>query len=503
MAKKKIKPSQTRPIRFMLNGTVVDVTPDHVDTTLLNWLRQFRHLTGSKEGCAEGDCGACSVIISRRHHDGRISHDAANACILFLPMLDGMVVTTIEHITGPNDELHPVQNAMINYHGSQCGFCTPGFVISMVAGWRQKMDWRRQNIEDLIAGNLCRCTGYGPIIAAAESLRDQSIPAWEADRLRREADWLHGHTTEPLMTGQDRLFCAPKTVDDLARAIAQNPSAQIIAGATDIGLWVTKQHQNLPGFISVMSVPELQMITENDDAFVIGCGVSHGTAKDYFAETFPQLNELWRRFGSTQVRATGTVCGNLANSSPIGDLPPAFLALGASLVIRHDGDERILPLDQFYHDYMVNDLKEGEWVKAVILPKPAGDNHLMIHKISRRFDQDISAVMGAFSYHITDGVIRSARIGFGGMAAVPARAKATEAALIGHSINAPPDDSILDKIDDDFTPISDVRASADYRLAVAKVLLTRSVITEDKNKPVMLAGSGMSTLNIEIEGAAE
>lgn len=488
---------EKRPISFMLNGKVIALTPDQVDTTLLNWLRQSKRLTGSKEGCAEGDCGACSVIITRKRPDGAIRHDAANACILLLPMLDGLVLTTIEHIAGPQGELHPVQEAMISHHGSQCGFCTPGFVISMVAGWRQKMTWSRQNIEDLIAGNLCRCTGYGPIIAAAESLAGEKPPHWEEARLKEEIAFLVGYGQAALNVGDERGFIAPQDVEGLSKTILENPDAQIIAGATDIGLWVTKRNQIMPAFISVMRVPELQEITEDEKGYLIGCGVSHETAKDYLADAFPELDELWRRFGSSQVRATGTVCGNLANGSPIGDLPPALLALGASLIIRHGDEERIIALDNFYHDYMVNDLKEGEWVKAVFIPKKSDDAHLMIHKISRRFDQDISAVMGAFFYRLEDGKIAEARIGFGGMAATPKRAIKTEAAIIGQAINDPLSDEILDQIEADFTPIDDVRASAAYRLNVAKALLARSI----EKAPLNLAGGGVDALGVK--GAAE
>ena len=492
--------SEIRPIEFMLNGSVVTISPDQPDTTLLNWLRNTRHLTGSKEGCAEGDCGACSVIISRRGNDGFISHDAANACILLLPMLDNLVVTTVEHIAGPEGALHPVQQAMVDCHGSQCGFCTPGFVISMVAGWRQGIVWERQAIEDLIAGNLCRCTGYGPIIAAAESLAHQQSPSWESDRLAEENTWLQSRHSRPLIIATDRPFMAPDNIKDLSFAILDHPDKQIIAGATDIGLWVTKKHQLLSGFISVMGVPELNMIHEDDDSFTIGCAVSHGNAQTALAHAYPQLDELWRRFGSSQVRASGTVCGNLANGSPIGDLPPALLALGAYLTICHGGHERTLPLDQFYHDYMVNDLKDGEWVKSVTIPKITANQHVMIHKISRRFDQDISAVMGAFSYHIKDGKITSARIGFGGMAAIPKRAHNVEAALIGHKVNTPLESAITDLMEQDFTPIHDVRASAGYRLHVAKVLLERSVHTAETAFPE-LAGSGIHKL--AWEGAAE
>ncbi|MCE2517021.1 MAG: xanthine dehydrogenase small subunit [Alphaproteobacteria bacterium] len=487
-----------RPVRFLLNGRRVDITPDHADVTLLNWLRQDAQLTGSKEGCAEGDCGACSVLVARRQPDGRVTHDAANACILLLPMLDGMAVTTVEHVAGPKGELHPVQQAMVDHHGSQCGFCTPGFILSLLAGWRSGLAWQRPEIEDLIAGNLCRCTGYGPIITAAESLAAATPPEWELARIAAEYDFLEGHHAQRqahglLTSDHGQSFYAPDNLDDLADAIAASPDAQIIAGATDIGLWITKQHRHLPAFISVMAVEELNRIDEDDAGFTIGAGVSHHHAQQALREHFPQLDELWRRFGSRQVRATGTVCGNLANGSPIGDLAPAFLALGAELTLRHGASSRRLPLDAFFLGYMDNALAAGEFVQAVHLPKLDDRTRFRAIKISRRFDQDISAVMGAFALRHDNGVITEARVGFGGMAATPARASACEAALIGHAINSAPTERILTALDGDFTPISDVRASAGYRRAIARNLLIKA-LTDDA---VSLAGAGVHSLGLE------
>ena len=483
-----------RPISFLLNGEAKSISPEMADETLLNWLRKDAQLHGSKEGCAEGDCGACSVLITRQDADGTIRHEAANACILFLPMLDGLVVTTVEYVAGPDGALHPVQAAMVEYHGSQCGFCTPGFILSLLAGWRSDGDWDRQSAEDLIAGNLCRCTGYGPIITAATTLSGAVKPDWEIARMNAELQWLNDHHQPPLATeNASQPFLAPETIDDLSDAIAANPNAQIIAGATDIGLWVTKKHVEIMSFISLMRVPALQQITEDDHGFTIGAGVSHAQAKLALAETFPPLDELWRRFGSAQVRASGTVCGNIANGSPIGDLAPAFLALNAILTLRHGRVERTMPLDDFYLDYMENALQDGEWVKSIYLPKLAPHARFYAFKISRRFDQDISAVMGAFYYAATDNVITNMRIGFGGMAAIPARAKGCEAALIGVPLDGEVPAEAMAALDADFTPLSDMRASASYRQIIAQNLLKKALA----GNAMMLAGNGLHDLDLD------
>lgn len=485
-----------RAIEFMLNGKMISLSPDRADITLLNWLREDAKLTGSKEGCAEGDCGACSVVVARVNADGAVDRYAANACILFLPMLDGCSVTTVEHVEGPDGELHPVQAAMVNHHGSQCGFCTPGFILSLVAGWRSGQLWDRASIETLIAGNLCRCTGYGPIITAAESLATAAMPDWEKSQIADEDAWLHALVVPPLQTADHgQIFTAPETLDDLSQAIAQDTDAQIIAGATDIGLWVTKKHLDLPRFISVMRVKELQQIDESDACFTIGAGVSHAEAQAAMKAHFPQLDELWRRFGSSQVRASGTVCGNIANGSPIGDLAPAFLALGASVTLRQDATERDLPLDEFFLNYMENAMAKGEWLKSITITKLNPDQRFHAIKISRRFDQDISAVMGAFCFNFDGDKITQARIGFGGMAAIPARAKKCEAALIGHDVKTPLSDDIINAMQADFTPIDDVRASADYRQKVALNLLIKAL----SDDAVMLAGGGIDGLDLGLD----
>ncbi len=459
-------------VRFLLNGQVRRVGPIDPTTTLLNYLRREERLTGTKEGCAEGDCGACTVVVGELV-DGAMSHRAVNACILFLTMLDGKSVTTVEHVAGPAGELHPCQQALVDAHGSQCGFCTPGFVMSLYAAYRNDLELNRRAIDDLLAGNLCRCTGYGAIVAAADRMAAYPAPDWAAARDAAERTALSELADGQAIgwTGDAGTFHAPAELEQLAALYAAQPDAVIVAGATDVGLWVTKQHRRLDPVIHLGRVAELKTIDEQADKLVIGAGVTYAQAHPTLARHFPDFGELVRRIGAAQVRATGTIGGNIANGSPIGDTPPALIALGATLVLRRGTETRRMALEDFFLDYGVQDRTPGELVVAVEVP--LGSNGLRCYKVAKRFDQDISGICGCFNIHVTDGVVAGARIAFGGMAAIPKRATAVEAALTGRAWSQATVDAALPAFADDFTPIDDMRASAAYRLKVAENLLCR------------------------------
>lgn len=432
-------------VTFLLNGETVEVdTP--ATQTLLDWLRIDRGLIGTKEGCNEGDCGACSVIIT----DGDTKR-ALNACILFMPQLHGKAVRTVEGISGPDGTMHPVQQAMVDHHGSQCGFCTPGFIASMAAGHANG----RTDHDDVLAGNLCRCTGYVPIARAAEAAANMPVPVW---------------MKEPALPNTPAPF-APETLDALAAWCAANPDATVIAGATDVGLWVTKQLRNLDDVVFLHRCRDLQQITVTDDTITFGAGVSmvdvHNTLRDHH----PSYAEMVRRYGSEQVRAAATIGGNIANGSPIGDNPPALIALGAILHLRHGEVTRSIPLQDFFIAYGKQDRANGELVTGVTLPKSAPA--LRVYKLSKRFDQDISAVCGAFNVNVVDGQVTHAIIAFGGMAGTPQRAAAVEAALIGQPWTLATVKMAMPKFADDYAPMSDMRASADYRMETAQNLLLR------------------------------
>lgn len=434
-------------IAFLLNGETVRVeaTPTR---TLLDFLREDHHLKGTKEGCNEGDCGACTVVVS----DGSGTR-ALNACILFLPQLHGKSVRTVEGFSGPDGQMHPVQEAMVSHHGSQCGFCTPGFIASMVAAHQQG----RTDHDNVLAGNLCRCTGYAPIIRAAESLEGVQTPDWfDGD--------LHGAEA-------NAIDIAPTTLDALAHWYADNPDATLVAGATDVGLWVTKQLRDLPKLAFLNQCAELREVDLSGDLIRVGAGVNMTTLRELMEVYHPSYAEMIRRYASEQVRNAATIGGNIANGSPIGDNPPVLIALDAFLHLRHRDESRDLPIEEFFIDYGKQDRAAGELVTGVSLPKSAPA--LRVYKLSKRFDQDISAVCGAFNVTIEDGTVTAARIAFGGMAGIPKRASAVEAALIGQPWTEATITAALPAFAEDFTPLTDMRASAEYRLETAQNMLLR------------------------------
>ncbi|MEC3861827.1 xanthine dehydrogenase small subunit [Mesobacterium sp. TK19101] len=440
-------------ITFLLNGESVELRDVSATRTLLDWLREDRALTGTKEGCNEGDCGACTVMVTDA--DGS---KALNACILFLPQLHGKSVRTVEGIAAPDGALHPVQQAMIDLHGSQCGFCTPGFIMSMAVAHKNG----DRDHDTALAGNLCRCTGYAPIVRAAEAAANQPVPAWMQD---------DAVATNAAPAGDTTGVAAPETVAELAALYAANPDATLVAGATDVGLWVTKQMRDLGQVIFLNRCRDLQQIDESDDALRFGAGVTMDRVLAALAPLYPSYAEMVRRFASAQVRAAATIGGNIANGSPIGDNPPPLIALGATLHLRCGDTTRDLPIEDFFLDYGKQDRAKGEFVEAISVPKTP--DRLRVYKLSKRFDQDISAVCGAFNITVEDGTVSAARIAFGGMAGIPKRASHVEAAIIGKPWTEATLAAAADAWAMDFTPLSDMRASAEYRLTTARNMLRR------------------------------
>ena len=449
-------------IRFLLDGEVLEIeNPDPADT-VLDFLRYTLRRTGTKEGCAEGDCGACTVLLGELAGD-RVEWRAVNACILFLPMLDGKALRTVESLGGH----HPVQREMVERHGSQCGFCTPGFVMSLYGRSLGAAGTRGVPVGDVIAGNLCRCTGYGPIIAAGEAVpveieNDEAMVA--ALRALRPA---YGH---------------PASADALADLLLARPETRIVAGATDVGLWVTKQLRDLGPTVFIGDIPDLRQIEESPDALTLGAAVRYSEAREALARLHPDLGELVRRIGGVQVRNAGTIGGNIANGSPIGDMPPALIALGAELTLRRGSERRTIPLEDFFLSYGRQDRAPGEFVESVRIPRPAPGMLVRIVKLSKRFDSDISGVCGAFALRIADGIVTEARVAFGGMAGIPARAPRCEAALGGQAWNEATVEAAAQALADDYEPIDDLRASAAYRRKVAANLLRR--IWAEQSEPV-------------------
>ena len=460
-------------IAFLLNGTPVRVVPEGPTQTLLDYLRDTKGLCGTKEGCNEGDCGACTVMVT----DAK-GAQALNACILFLPQLDGKAVRTVEGLSGPNGEHHPVQAAMVTHHGSQCGFCTPGFCVSMAVGHLAG----RKDHDTVLAGNLCRCTGYAPIIRAAQSAEAAPVPEWmqtDAFNVAQISSGARGQTAPG--------HFSPRDLDAFANWYAANPDATLIAGATDVGLWVTKQLRDLPKPTFLGQLADLQRIDRQGDALRIGAGVTIEALLQAMMPLHPSFAEMLRRYASLQVRNAATIGGNIANGSPIGDGPPPLIAMGATLHLRRGAARRDLPLEDFFLDYRRQDRQPGEFVEAVSIPAEAPA--LRVYKLSKRFDQDISAVCGAFNVTIESGKVTKARIAFGGMAGTPKRARAAEAALIGQPWSEATLAAARDAMAADFQPLTDMRASAAYRLVTAQNMLTR--YAHD------LAGSPVSVLEVQ------
>jgi len=481
-------------IRFILGDETVELRGIDPTMTVLDWLRLEKSRAGTKEGCAEGDCGACTVVIARPEN-GRLSYRAVNGCITFMPMLDGCQLLTVEDLKAPDGALHAVQQSMVDCHGSQCGFCTPGFVMSLFALYRNEENPTDQRIDDVLAGNLCRCTGYAPIAAAAKQMYSEGSAAkdrfavQEADIIARLEALTDEETLRVEACGR-RLY-APATIDGLADILTENPTACIVAGGTDVGLWVTKQLRDIAPAVLIGRVAELRRIEETDDAIIIGAGVTYDGASGVIAKHYPDFGELIRRIGGQQVRNMGTIGGNIANGSPIGDSPPALIAAGATLGLRLGTEQRAMLLEDFFIDYGKQDRRPGEFVEYVVLPKPETDTHFRCYKISKRFDQDISAACGAFRLRLDGNNVADIRIAFGGMAATPKRATATEAALTGKPWTEETIEAALAAMEQDYTPLTDWRASAWYRMTVAKNLLRKfHAETSGPATPIRLVGEG-------------
>jgi xanthine dehydrogenase small subunit len=461
-------------VRFVRRGKVVELGGFPPHTILLDYLRLTEKSRGTKEGCGEGDCGACTVALGSVRN-GRMAYEPVNACIVLLGQIDGKELVTVEDLAS-GGQLHPVQRALVDHHGSQCGFCTPGFVMSLFCLYQSGRAATRQDILDQIAGNLCRCTGYRPIVDAALTVCNGE------DRQPRTAEPL-GDEENVLIGDEHRFFAAPATLDGLARLAEKHPDAVILAGATDVGLWITKQLRDLPKIIHIGRIEELHEIADMPDKLVLGSAVTYAEAELHLAAIDRDIGELLPRLGSKQVRAMGTIGGNIANGSPIGDTPPVLIALGATIELRNGETTRQLPLEEFFIAYGRQDRAPGEILIRIVIPKLVPNEAFRCYKISKRFDQDISAVLAACKFTLAGRRVEHARVAFGGMAPTPKRARATEAALAGLSLdNRESWQEAAVALREDFSPIDDHRATAAYRLETAQALLIKA-LTEVAGEP--------------------
>ncbi|TAL78064.1 MAG: xanthine dehydrogenase small subunit [Burkholderiaceae bacterium] len=466
--------SQRQVVSFYLNGMVQHVMPVSPTQTVLQYLREQMALTGTKEGCAEGDCGACTVTEASLDPDGRVVFRAINACIRFLPTLDGHALWTVESLSS-GGRLHPVQQAMVDHHGSQCGFCTPGFVMSMYTMYQNGLTSPvREEVLDHLSGNLCRCTGYRPIIDAALNMGNYPEARLDLEQIQQQLFELQEQCQESLcITGTDQRYFAPNSLDELAALYEAHPQAVLLAGGTDVGLMVTKQLRTLNEVIYLGAVVELNQIERDDDCLRIGATVLLNEGYEALANEYPEVRELWKRFGSMPIRNSGTLVGNVANGSPIGDTAPFLIAVQTRVVLRKGARRRELPLEDLYVDYRKQNREPGELVEAVLVPLRSADIQVATYKLSKRNDQDISAVCSAYALRVDQGKVASVRIAHGGMAATSRRAPHAEQVLDGQKWGEEAVARAMQALENDYQPMSDMRASNAYRLKAARNLLYR------------------------------
>lgn len=491
-------------IRFCLNGSWVEESAVSSDMTVLRYLRTQQALSGTKEGCGSGDCGACSVLLGEKQ-DGKWQYQAINGCITFVAQLDGKSLITVDALATKGsakektpDQLHPAQQAMVDYHGSQCGFCTPGIVMSLAAlHENQRLNENSEpadhhKIIDALSGNLCRCTGYRPIIEAAENMnkyQNNSTDAGQVGIWQPEAETKSEAPVDVAAETEAGLFHAasnsdiasqswsPKTEDELKTLLAQHPEARMVAGGTDIALEVTQMNRRLPELIAINDIASLKTITIEDDAILIGAGVTYSQMEATLNEHFPEFGQLLHRFASRQVRNNGTMGGNVANASPIGDTPPVLLALGACIELASTEGNRWMPLNEFFLDYKKTEQKQGEYLRMIRIPRLQANQVLKVYKISKRLEDDISAVLAAFKFTLEGKVgaqtVTAVTSGFGGMAGIPKAATNLEQALLNKEVSMAAFEQAAQVLDQDFAPMTDVRATSEYRMQVAQNLIQK------------------------------
>ena len=491
-------------IRFLLNGETVYVSDIAPTATVLNYLREDKACTGTKEGCAEGDCGACTVVLAELNNN-ELSMKSVNACIQFVPTLHGKAVYTVEYLRQKNGGLHPTQQAMVDCHGSQCGFCTPGFIMSLWSVYNQHQaagsKANKDEIRSALTGNLCRCTGYRPILDAAEKMFELPEVVFDHDGLNRDLQSLlppgnkeglgsnnaniKGVSSTSLNYQYDNeRFFAPSTLDELLQLRSQYPEATVLAGGTDIGLWINKQFRDLPTIIYIGEVAELKQCHKTEEGLTIGAGVTLTDTYQAISEIYPEMDQMWERFASQPIRNIGTLGGNVANGSPIGDSMPALIAVGAMVTLQSIRGSREMPLEDLYLDYMKKDLAADEIVASVRLPLPAESQQFRCYKLSKRHDSDISAVFAAFAMELDEDRVSRCKIAFGGMAATPKRASQCEQFLKGLVWNEATAKQAMQFLKKDYKPLSDMRASDSNRMQSAMNLLYRFYLETRLNNPL-------------------
>ena len=472
-------------VQFIFNNKIYVIKNPDPNQTILNFVRTKLKKTGTKEGCAEGGCGACTVVIGELNKNN-IVYKAINACIAFVPTLHGKQLLVVEDLASQIENLHPVQEAMVKYHGSQCGFCTPGFIMSLFSMYKNHSFYGEELIKDSIAGNLCRCTGYRPIIDAAKSLnknkkldqfyKNKKIIINLLKKIKLKNLFIHN---------KNKKYFSPKTIRELKKIIKKYPNSVFLSGGTDLSLNVTKERKDINNIISLNSIKELKFIKERNGNIEVGASISLKEFELFIKKYYPDFNSILKRYGSVQIRNVGTIAGNIATASPIGDTLPLLLSLDAKVILQKISNKTVLPLKKFFVSYRKTKLKKGQFIHSIIIPI-FKKNIFKAYKISKRVDDDISSVCASFNLEIINKKIKNVKIAYGGMAPIPKRAINCEKTLINSSLSKKSFNKAKKKLEKDFAPIDDMRASKDYRMEIAKNLLMKCFLEIKNHKLIRL-----------------
>jgi len=459
-------------IDFIYQNRIFKIKNPNPNETLLNYIRTKLKKTGTKEGCAEGGCGACTVVLGELKNN-EINYKTINSCITFVTTLQGKQLILVEDLISKNGSLHPVQKAMVNYHGSQCGFCTPGFVMSLFALFKNKSKFKNDEIKDSIAGNLCRCTGYQPIIKAAKSLKNKNkIDHFNKNKKKIINLLKKINTSSIVIYDKDKKYFAPKYVQELKKILKKNTDADFLSGGTDLSLTITKKKKDINSIIYMNSIDELNYIRSNNKYIEVGASTPLIELESYIKKYYPDFTKILKRYGSPQIRNVATVAGNIATASPIGDCLPLLLSLNSQVVLQGEKKNKILFLDDFFISYRKTKLKKGQFIHSIRIPI-FKENTFKAYKVSKRFDDDISSVCAAFNLEISKNKVQKVRIAYGGMAAIPKRAIYCEKILLNSLVTEDIISEAKKALEKDFNPISDMRASRSYRMEIAKNLLEK------------------------------
>ena len=469
-------------VKFIYKNKIVEINNPDSNETILNYVRTKLKKTGTKEGCAEGGCGACTVVLGELI-ENNITYKAINSCIAFVPSLEGKQLILVEDLIS-KDELHPVQKAMVNYHGSQCGFCTPGFVMSLFAMYKNYSSYKEDIIKDSIQGNLCRCTGYRPIIDAAKSLNKENKFDHFSKNKKITLSLLRKIKQRTItIINDNKKYFAPKSVDELKKILRQEPNSKLLSGGTDVSLIVTKERKDLNSLIYMNSINELNYIKENNNYIEVGATTPLINFESFIKKYFPDFSQILKRYGSVQIRNVCTIAGNIATASPIGDTLPLLLALDSQIVIKDKNKTQILPLNGFFISYRKTKLKKGQFIHSIRIPL-LKKNIFKAYKISKRIDDDISSVCASFNIEINNNKIKKIKIAYGGMSSIPKRAVNCEKILLNSFLSNKTINKAKKFLEKDFKPITDARASNKYRMEVAKNLLEKCFL-EIKQKKLL------------------